>query len=186
MKKALLVVTLLVAAAVVSVQAQDQGVQLRRALFAGTAAQITALAKVKPAVNSADADGTTPLMIASALGKTDVVKTLLEAGATVEAQTKADQISALMFAADLAPLDTVQALVAGGAVIAATDRADYSAIDYATVANVGDTRVDLNREMLVAKFLRSKGGKLRKESSSGRGAMADLKRLLDKAKAAAK
>ena len=105
----------------------------------------------KSVVNSADADGMTPLMIAAALGQTQVVKALLAAGALVEAQTKTDKISALIFAADLGHLEATQALVEGGASVKATDKEGYSAIDYAIIGNAGDTKTDSDRTVAVAK-----------------------------------
>jgi ankyrin repeat protein len=164
--------------------AQDQGALLRKALFAGTTAQITTLSRLKVAVNTADADGVTPLMIASALGKTDVVKTLLETGAAPDAHTKADELTALMFAADAGHLDTVQVLIDGGASVQAVDKFNCSAVDYASSANIGDTKADIQRELAVSKYLRNRGAKLRNTSKSPRGT-GDLKAVLDKAKAVA-
>jgi ankyrin repeat protein len=105
MKRVVSTALALVALALVSLQAQDQGAQLRRALFAGHTSQVTPLATSKAAVNSADGDGVTPLMIAAALGQSQAVKILLAAGAAIEAQTKIDKISALIFASDLGHLE---------------------------------------------------------------------------------
>lgn len=69
-------------------EAQDQGRQLRRAIFAGHAAQIATLSASKTAVTSSDERGVTPLMIAAGLGQIQTVRVLLKSGASADAQQR--------------------------------------------------------------------------------------------------
>jgi ankyrin repeat protein len=191
----------LAAVPIAQTSAQDPGTQLRKALFAGHTAQATALARTKIATNAADASGVTPLMIAAALGDVQSVKMLLAAGAAVEAKTKADGISALILAADFGHFEVAKALVDGGASVAGTDKQDYSAIDYAAIANTGDSKDDRDRAVAVIQYLQSKGAAFKKGPSAAGaagnvggalgnllaiGGQADLKKLIDSARDAAK
>lgn len=146
--------------------AQNQGPLLRKAVFANNLASIRALISSKSVVNAANDDGVTPLMIAAALGNTDVIRLLVAAGANLEAQTKEHKVTALIFAADFSKLDAVQALVTSGASTKATDDNGYSSIDYAAIPNTDDvppavTEVEAklrsDRSMATITFLLTKG-----------------------------
>lgn len=197
--RASLTLLVLFSPSLVFAQTQDLGVSLRRALFSGDDAQVASLATSKEVVNAAGTDGLTPLMIAAGLGRTKAVKALLAAGAAVDARTKTDKLSALIFAADLGHLEAAQALVEGRASVKAADKDGYTAIDYAIIANAGDTKVDRDRTVAVAKFLQGKGASLRKDPGPGGadvgstmgnlfaiGGQADVKKLLERARVASK
>lgn len=108
-------------------------------------------------------------------------------------------MTALMVAADLGHLEVAQALVDGGASVKVTDKDGYSALDYAAIANAGDTNRDGDRAVAVGKYLQAKGASVKKDSS-GAGASVgstlgnllavisqpDLKELLEKARASAR
>jgi hypothetical protein len=183
-----------------ALSAQDQGAGLRKAIFADDSSRISALISSKAAVNSTTAEGVTPLMIAAGLGKTAVVKSLIAAGAPVDVQTTKDKLTALFFAADFENLDAARALAEAGASVKATDVNGYSAIDYAIIGHVGldGTMQNRNTERgkAVILFLNSKGAKPKKDEKGlgvdvgnalgnlmAIGSQADLKELLDKAKA---
>jgi ankyrin repeat protein len=141
--------------------AQDNGFKLRQAVAAGDVVTVTKLASSKAIVNSANADGVTPLMIASANGQTKIVKVLLKAGANVEAKTSVQEVTALMFAALVGHLDVAQELVSGGANIKASDKDNNTAIDYSILVFKDETKEQRENALAVGKYLKSKGAEVR-------------------------
>jgi ankyrin repeat protein len=88
----------------------------------GSAAMIDLLVKAGASVNAASSNGTTPLMLAAASGKADAVKTLLTAGADVNAKDTTLGQTPLMFAAALNRDAAIRVLAANGADLKATTK----------------------------------------------------------------
>lgn len=168
--------------------APDSGQQLRAAIFAGDLPTVTRLAKVKATANAADGNGVAPLMIASALGRADMARLLLDGGAEIDAKTTKLEATALMFATDFGRLQVATLLLERGANLKATDSSGNSAIDYAVSPRTGDTETDKEREIQVGQFLKSKGAelKLTQDNFLGRvlatGDVDALAQLLDSAR----
>ena len=154
---ALALVLLVGSAANPGVLAQDRGAQLRRAVATSSLADVQKLAPSKDVVNSADSQGLTSLMIAAALGKSDVVSFLLKSGATIEAATTEWKATPLMFAANYGRLDVATALVNAGASLEAVDKDGYTMVDYCILPTTGQTDADRDRAIAVGKYLNSKG-----------------------------
>lgn len=172
--------------------AQSTGTQMRHAVFAGDDATVRKLATDKDAVNVSSSDGVTPLMIASALGRSDTVKVLLGAGAEIAARTKFG-VTALMFAVCFGQLKVTETLVEAGADIAATipgPRATgYSAADFSLAPCQGSHELSPESRSLrvaVGKYLISKGAVIQNFTGSDIQTFLagyDLKKVLDKAQA---
>lgn len=167
------------------VYTQDQGFQLRRAVFADVGTLVTKLAVSKTAVNSSGPGGVTALMMGAGLGRTQIVKMLLDAGGDTSAKT-ADGVTALMFAAHFGHLETVQLLVDRGAEIKHTDKWRMSVVDYALVPSPDKAQEE--RTLAVVKYLKSKGAEQTVHGPRGEPlavalvwVMRDLKGLLEKA-----
>lgn len=139
--------------------AQSAGSQLRDAVFGGDDTLVRKLAVNKVAVNATSSEGVTPLMIASALGRSAALKVLLTSGADVGTATKSG-VTALMFATCFGQLEAAQALVDRGAKIETTAMLGYRAIDFslAQCEGRGERSQELSaRKVAVAKYLTSKG-----------------------------
>jgi serine/threonine-protein phosphatase 6 regulatory ankyrin repeat subunit B len=89
----------------------------------GDYARVKRLIEKGADVNAQTSFGTTPLMVASAYGYTDIVKLLIEEGAYVNAQTKHGD-TALMAASEMGYIDIVKLLLEAGVDVNAT-REDY-------------------------------------------------------------
>ena len=153
------VVAVVLSTAIVSAWAvaQDRGAPLRRLAASGDLAAIQKLAPSKEIINSADSQGLTPLMIAAAVGKADVVAFLLKSGANTEATTTDWKATALMFAANFGRLQAATALIEAGANIKAVDKEGYTCVDYCILPTSGQTEADRDRSIAVGKYLNSNG-----------------------------
>jgi ankyrin repeat protein len=136
--------------------AQDQGEKVRNAVLDSNLTAVKRLAISPALANSPSPEGITPLMMAAALGYTDIMTQLLEAGADVQAvvDPSTSGLTALMFAADGGQLKAVQLLIEHGANIDATDRGGNTALDYAQF-NISDEGKEGRKQ--VAAYLKEKG-----------------------------
>lgn len=119
--------------------------------------------------NISDTSGVTALMVAAGRGHSGTIRALLGAGADKEARTSDAKVTALTFAADLGNLGAVQSLVEGGASLQATDKHGYSPLDYVVIPNTGDSPVDPQRTIDIGKYLKEKGGGVKKGVGSTAG-----------------
>jgi ankyrin repeat protein len=88
----------------------------------GHAPVIQALVQAGADARSATTAGATTLMLAAASGRVDAVKTLMAAGAEVDAREPARQETALMFAVASNRVDVAKLLLASGADVTATSK----------------------------------------------------------------
>ena len=168
LKKIGFALVMLVAVTATRGLAQDRGAQLRRAVATGNLAAVRKQATSKDIVNSADSHGLTPLMIAAALGKADVIVLLLKAGANIDATTTDWKATALMFAANFGRMEAATALVDGDANIKTVDKEGYTCVDYCILPTTGQDR---EGAIAVGKYLNSKGApptKMKKEDALSR------------------
>ena len=91
---------------------------------------VRALLKAGAKVSQASYIGETPLMMAAGEGYAMIAKTLIDAGANVNAQTEVDRFTALMEAAKSGDAETVRVLVQAGADLTQRDRIGRSAVDW--------------------------------------------------------
>jgi serine/threonine-protein phosphatase 6 regulatory ankyrin repeat subunit B len=114
-----------------SVTRTQANAALRKAALQGQMPAAQAAVAKGANVNAKNADGVTPLMLASAKGHKDLVLFLLSKGATVDEVTTADKVSALMFAAYWGHTAVVDALLDKGAKIDLEDGGKRNVIDWA-------------------------------------------------------
>jgi hypothetical protein len=168
--------------------AQNGGAQLRAAVFAGNASEVRRLAAVRANVNAANDEGVTPLMIACALGRTEIAEILLGSGAETELKTVRKRATALMFAADFGHIEAARLLVERNADVKALDLDGNSAVDYSVIANTGETEADGERVLAVGSFLADEGAPMRLKGADDltiENAISDadrLKGLIDRAR----
>jgi len=85
-------------------------------------------------VNIKDAEGRTPLYLASYLGEKDIVHLLVTNGAHTEDKNSERETTALMIACSNRHIEVVKILLAAGARVAIKDKNGATALDYAKQA----------------------------------------------------
>lgn len=128
------------------------------AVVAGETDIVDLFLKAGMPVDIPDADGLTPLMLASSKGNVQVVALLLGKGASLQAATKHGD-TALMMAAARGNYDAVQLLLAGGAQINATNSAGITPL-FLAVSGSSIRNYPNNRHFAVAKLLIDKGAQV--------------------------
>ncbi len=94
----------------------------------GDIKQVHSLLNANAVVDTGDRDGTTPLMFAAHLGYTEIVRSLLDAGANINLKRKRYGLTALMLAASANSLDIVKLLLSRGADVNATNEDGSTAL----------------------------------------------------------
>ena len=107
---------------------ENQDALLLKAVKTGDIKGVFTLLSDGANVNARDVHETTALMFAANLGYTEIVRSLLNAGAKINLTRKPYQLTALMLAASANQIDVVQLLVSQGANVNATNDDGSTAI----------------------------------------------------------
>lgn len=130
----------------------------RAAVVSGEADVVELFLRAGMHVDAPDADGLTPLMLASAKGDGRIIGLLLGRGASVQAATKSGD-TALMLAAAKGSHDAVQLLLAGGAQVNAVNKAGLTPLFLAVSGSLVKNYPN-NRHYAIAKLLIEKGSQV--------------------------
>ncbi len=101
---------------------------LLKAAKSGDIKRLCALLNIGTKVDACDRSGTTALMFAANLGYTEIVRSLLDAGANIDLPRKLYGLTALMLAVSANQLDIVQLLVSKCADVNATNEDGSTAL----------------------------------------------------------
>src|SRR5689334_9770027 len=112
---------------------ENNDILLLKAAKNGDIKGLCALLAAGAKVDACDGQGTTALMFAANLGYTEIVRSLLDAGANINLKRKLYGLTALMLAASAKQLDIVQLLVSRGADVNATNEDGSTALMAAVV-----------------------------------------------------
>ena len=101
----------------------------------------------KANANKPGRDGKTALILAASLGETELVRTLLQAGAEVNLRNAKDGTTALMWAANTGAMATVRLLLEAGARADLKAHDGWSAVEAARSAGHEDIAALLARDI---------------------------------------